>query len=199
MLHCEARRTARRDRDGRYVPLSEQDPKQWSLSLIEEAERHLAEASKHGSSGRFQLEAAIQSVHAERARSGRIEWAAIAFTRLVVPEGSSISTVSPSSTRKRSTAHVGLLSPRRIMYIRKRPAQPFPATRAPKSPTTQRGHLLKLHRLHEGLYARIARRNGVHATYVSRVAGGERRSMKIRTSLLADLASIEKQREQIAP
>src|SRR5439155_5972859 len=36
-LHCEARRAARRDRDGRYVPLSEQDPKLWSLSLIEEA------------------------------------------------------------------------------------------------------------------------------------------------------------------
>lgn len=78
MLHCEARRTARRDRDGRYVPLSEQDPRQWSHSLIEEAERHLAEASKHGRPGRFRLEAAIQSVHAERARSGQIEWGAIA-------------------------------------------------------------------------------------------------------------------------
>ena len=78
MLHCEARRAARRDHDGRYVPLSEQDPKLWSQPLIEEAERHLAEASKLGRPGRFQLEAAIQSVHAERARSGRIEWAAIA-------------------------------------------------------------------------------------------------------------------------
>jgi RNA polymerase sigma-70 factor (ECF subfamily) len=78
MLHCEARRPTRRDRDGRYVPLSEQDPKLWSLPLIEEAERHLAEASKCGHPGRFQLEAAIQSVHAERARSGRIEWRAIA-------------------------------------------------------------------------------------------------------------------------
>ncbi|HWY58551.1 MAG TPA: DUF6596 domain-containing protein [Terriglobales bacterium] len=77
MLHCEARRGARRARDGRYVPLSEQDPKLWSLPLIEEAERHLEEASKHGRPGRFQLEAAIQSVHAERGRSGRIEWAAI--------------------------------------------------------------------------------------------------------------------------
>jgi predicted RNA polymerase sigma factor len=77
MLHCEARRPARRDRDGRYVPLSEQDPKLWSLPLIEEAERHLAEASKCGHPGRFQLEAAMQSVHAERARSGRIEWSAI--------------------------------------------------------------------------------------------------------------------------
>lgn len=77
MLHCEARRAARRDREGRYVPLSEQDPKLWSLSLIEEAERNLVEASTYGRQGRFQLEAAIQSVHAERARSGRIEWTAI--------------------------------------------------------------------------------------------------------------------------
>ena len=77
MLHCEARRAARRARDGRYVPLSEQDPKLWSHPLIEEAERHLGEASKYGSPGRFQLEAAIQSVHAERGHSGRIEWTAI--------------------------------------------------------------------------------------------------------------------------
>jgi RNA polymerase sigma-70 factor (ECF subfamily) len=77
MLYCEARRGARRDASGRYVPLSEQDPKHWSLPLIEEAERHLAESFKRGRVGRFQLEAAIQSVHAERARTGRIDWAAI--------------------------------------------------------------------------------------------------------------------------
>jgi predicted RNA polymerase sigma factor len=79
MLHCEARRGARRGPDGRYVPLSKQDTKQWSLPLIEEAEHQLAEAFKLGRSGRFQLEAAIQSVHAERARSGRIDWAAISM------------------------------------------------------------------------------------------------------------------------
>ena len=79
MLHCEARRSARRGPDGRYIPLSEQDPKQWSLPLIEEAERHLGEAFTQGRSGRFQLEAAIQSVHAERARTGRTDWAAIAL------------------------------------------------------------------------------------------------------------------------
>jgi len=81
MLHCEARRQARRGPDGRYIPLSEQDSQQWSLPLIEEAERHLAEAASRGRSraGRFQLEAAIQSVHAERARSGRTEWGAIAL------------------------------------------------------------------------------------------------------------------------
>ena len=79
MLHCEARRPARRGPVGRYVPLSAQDPTQWSFPLIEEAEGHLAEAFKRGRSGRFQLEAAIQSVHAERASTGCTDWAAIAL------------------------------------------------------------------------------------------------------------------------
>ena len=78
MLHCEARRPTRRGPEGRYIPLSEQDLKRWSVPLIEEAERHLAEAFKHGRVGRFQLEATIQSVHAERARTGRTEWPAVA-------------------------------------------------------------------------------------------------------------------------
>jgi RNA polymerase sigma-70 factor (ECF subfamily) len=44
------------------------------LPLIKEAEQHLAEAARRGRTGRFQLEAAIQSVHAERARGGGIQW-----------------------------------------------------------------------------------------------------------------------------
>ena len=95
MLHCEARRGARRAPDGRYIPLSEQDPALWSLPLVEEAEHHLGEAYKQGRrSGHFQLEAAIQSVHADRARSGRIDWAAIAlFYKQLIH-------VSPSIGRK---------------------------------------------------------------------------------------------------
>lgn len=77
MLHCEARRAARRGPDGRYIPLSEQDPRLWSQPMIEEAESLLAKASRMECRGRFQLEAAIQSVHAERARGGRTEWPAI--------------------------------------------------------------------------------------------------------------------------
>jgi RNA polymerase sigma-70 factor (ECF subfamily) len=77
MLHCEARRAARRGPDGRYVPLSEQDCQKWSLPLIQEAERHLGEASSRSRIGRFQLEGAIQSVHAERAHGGEIQWKAI--------------------------------------------------------------------------------------------------------------------------
>jgi RNA polymerase sigma-70 factor (ECF subfamily) len=85
MLYCEARRAARRGPDREYIPLSEQDLKQWSFPLIDEAEQHLAVAFKYGRPGRFQLEAAIQSVHAERARGGRTDWAAIsAFYQLLI-------------------------------------------------------------------------------------------------------------------
>ena len=77
ILHCESRRQARRGPDGRYVPLSEQDPGLWSRPLMDEAERELLAASRQGRHGRFQLEAAIQSAHAERAHGGRTEWNAV--------------------------------------------------------------------------------------------------------------------------
>lgn len=79
MLHCEARRGARRDADGRYVPLTRQDVALWTRPLIDEAEEILAAASKAMKPGRFQLEAAIQSVHAQRVVTGRIDWEAIAL------------------------------------------------------------------------------------------------------------------------
>jgi RNA polymerase sigma-70 factor (ECF subfamily) len=77
MLHAEARRGARRDPEGRYVPLEAQDPALWNLELISEAEGLIRQASAIGRIGRFQLEAAIQSVHAARAASGRTDWGAI--------------------------------------------------------------------------------------------------------------------------
>jgi len=79
MLHCEARREARRTAAGGYVPLSEQDVARWSRPMIEEAERLLAAAEQAGRIGRFQLEAAIQSMHARRAGNGRTDWEAIAL------------------------------------------------------------------------------------------------------------------------
>lgn len=79
MLHCEARREARRTSEGSYVPLSMQDVTLWSQSMIGEAERLLGKAAQAGRLGRFQLEAAIQSVHAQRAMTGRTEWGEIAF------------------------------------------------------------------------------------------------------------------------
>jgi RNA polymerase sigma-70 factor (ECF subfamily) len=85
MLFSDARRTARRTPAGRYVPLSEQDPGLWSMPAILEAESELDAASQVGRIGRFQLEAAIQSVHAERAQTGRTDWPALVvfYERLV--------------------------------------------------------------------------------------------------------------------
>jgi predicted RNA polymerase sigma factor len=79
MLHCEARRFSRRDGEGRYVPLSEQDPRHWDAALIDEAESELAAAAKIGARlpARFQIEAAIQSVHAARRFTGRVDWRAL--------------------------------------------------------------------------------------------------------------------------
>jgi RNA polymerase sigma-70 factor (ECF subfamily) len=77
MLHAEARRAARRDADGGYVPLAEQDPAAWDTQLIEEAEALLLRASAMGRIGRYQLEAAVQSAHVVRRRTGSSDWAAI--------------------------------------------------------------------------------------------------------------------------
>ncbi|MBK6685786.1 MAG: RNA polymerase subunit sigma-70 [Deltaproteobacteria bacterium] len=70
MLFCEARRGARLDAQGRFVPLAEQDPGRWSSPLIIEAEVLLSEAARALRFGRFQCEAAIQSVHAQRGITG---------------------------------------------------------------------------------------------------------------------------------
>jgi RNA polymerase sigma-70 factor, ECF subfamily len=77
MLYANARRAARRNTDGDYVPLSEQDPVLWDSAAIDEAERLLQRASSLSHIGRFQLEAAVQSVHAARRTSGRTDWRAI--------------------------------------------------------------------------------------------------------------------------
>jgi predicted RNA polymerase sigma factor len=77
MLHAEARRRARRNGDGEYVPLAEQDPELWDWQTIEEAEALLRRASALGSIGRYQLEGALQSAHVYRRRTGRANWAEV--------------------------------------------------------------------------------------------------------------------------
>jgi RNA polymerase sigma-70 factor (ECF subfamily) len=77
MLHADARRGARRDAQGLYVPLAEQDTALWDARTIEEAETLLLCASAMKSPGRYQLEAAVQSAHAARQLTGRTDWAAI--------------------------------------------------------------------------------------------------------------------------
>ena len=74
MLYAEARRRARRSESGDYIPLAEQDVALWDGPMIDEAEALLSRAGTLGRIGRYQLEAALQSAHVERRRSGRTDW-----------------------------------------------------------------------------------------------------------------------------
>jgi predicted RNA polymerase sigma factor len=74
MLYAESRRKARRNQQGEYVPLEEQDPALWDSKMIDDAEAVLRHASTFGKIGRYQLEAALQSAHVHRCRAGRANW-----------------------------------------------------------------------------------------------------------------------------
>jgi predicted RNA polymerase sigma factor len=69
----EARRPARRAPDGAFVPLDEQDTELWDGVLIARGEELLRRAHDDRRPGRFQYEAAIQSVHCSRAAHGTVD------------------------------------------------------------------------------------------------------------------------------
>jgi predicted RNA polymerase sigma factor len=96
MLHAEARRHARRNRHGDYVPLAEQDPELWDSQMIVEAEALLRRASDLGSIGRYQLEGALQSAHVDRCRTGRANWAEVVqlYDALLALSGSPVVAVN---------------------------------------------------------------------------------------------------------
>lgn len=77
MLHLDARRLARRDAQGRFTPLADQDLSRWDRGRIAEAESILRSAATLKQPGRFQLEAAIQSAHAARLWTGSTDWRAV--------------------------------------------------------------------------------------------------------------------------
>jgi len=77
LLSLSMARTEARAAGDRFVPLDEQDPSLWDAALIARGERCLHRAHALGRIGRFQLEAAIQSVHCARATSGVTDWAAL--------------------------------------------------------------------------------------------------------------------------
>jgi RNA polymerase sigma-70 factor (ECF subfamily) len=77
MLHAEARRPARRNPNGDYVPLADHNPALWDAQMIDEAEAALHRASALGAIGRYQLEGALQSAHVHRCRTGQANWAEV--------------------------------------------------------------------------------------------------------------------------
>lgn len=78
LVFCESRRAARFDAEGEFVPLHDQDIARWDIAAIRQADRILLHAASLRQPGPFQIEAAIQSAHAQRAASGQVPWRAIA-------------------------------------------------------------------------------------------------------------------------
>jgi RNA polymerase sigma-70 factor (ECF subfamily) len=96
MLYAEARRQARRNAEGEFVPLTKQLTALWDELMIDEAEAALRRACGLGQIGRFQLEAAIQSAHVERRRTGTVAWPAILelYAALVKLTGSPVAQIN---------------------------------------------------------------------------------------------------------
>jgi len=67
-----------RIRDGKFIPLEEQDPAHWDQALMQQGSTYLTRAQSIGELGRFQLEAAVHAVHADRLNTGIINWDALA-------------------------------------------------------------------------------------------------------------------------
>jgi predicted RNA polymerase sigma factor len=74
-----ARRAARRGVDDEFIPLDEQDTRLWDLQRIQWGEGLLAQAQTYRVLGRFQIEAAIESVHCSRLKTASINWDALAL------------------------------------------------------------------------------------------------------------------------
>jgi RNA polymerase sigma-70 factor (ECF subfamily) len=90
MFHAEARRPARRDASGDFIPLAEQDTTLWNEKLIAEADALIRRAGSKAMLGRYEIEAALQSAHVDRRLTGRNNWVEI------VALYDALQTISPS-------------------------------------------------------------------------------------------------------
>lgn len=123
---------ARATPEGIYLPLDQQDPTRWDHALIARGEEYLRRAERPGRApGRFQIEAAIQAVHCDRARTGDVDWSALRmlYTALVTVAPSMGSRVAHAAVVGRSeSAERGLELLDGLPAERAR-FQPFHATR----------------------------------------------------------------------
>jgi RNA polymerase sigma-70 factor (ECF subfamily) len=77
MLVHDARRAARLDMTGAFVPLDAQNRSRWNRTKIEEGVALLKVALGRGRVGPFQLQAAIHAVHGQAATWGETDWTEI--------------------------------------------------------------------------------------------------------------------------
>lgn len=131
MLHCQARRGARRNADGAFIPLYSQDPSHWDRTAFAEAEELLRAAAHHRSPGRFQIEAAIQSLHAEAVMTGNANRAALlSFYDLLVTVAPSIGAQVARAVVIGDENPIAGLAALDVIGIRRDGYQPFWAARA---------------------------------------------------------------------
>ncbi len=133
LLFSHARRTARFTATGEFIPLAEQNVNLWDTSLIAEADQRLVAAAASQSPGRFQLEAAIQSVHCDRRRTGETAWEAIIqlYDALLSREfrlGAAVSRAAAIGEARGAIAGLAVLEA--LPLDRCRNYQPYWATRA---------------------------------------------------------------------
>jgi RNA polymerase sigma-70 factor (ECF subfamily) len=76
-LH-DARRAARVDPAGRYVPLPDQDRSRWDDQRIQAGRAALHRAARLASTGKYQLQAAITELHIQGVETGLTDWVQIA-------------------------------------------------------------------------------------------------------------------------
>lgn len=118
---------------GRYIPISQHDPASWDAAAMADAEACLRQAGRLGRPGRFQLEAAIQAVHADRRRKPATNWAAILelYERLlaIAPTiGSHVSHAAALAQSGQPSAAINVLDA--LDPDRVKAHQPYWATRA---------------------------------------------------------------------
>jgi RNA polymerase sigma-70 factor, ECF subfamily len=77
MLYTMARRPARLDHAGLFVPLAEQDPALWDAGLLQDADRAMRHAARNRSLGRYQIEASIAAALCDRRHGRPTDYAAI--------------------------------------------------------------------------------------------------------------------------
>ncbi len=74
MLLLEARRPARVDAEGRFVPLADHDRARWDRARVAEGTRILDAAVGRGPVGEYQLQAAIAAIHDRAATAETTDW-----------------------------------------------------------------------------------------------------------------------------
>jgi RNA polymerase sigma-70 factor, ECF subfamily len=77
LLLTESRRASRTRADGSLVLLSEQDRGRWDGALIVEGQAIVRRCLRHNQPGAYQLQAAINAVHADAATAEQTDWSRI--------------------------------------------------------------------------------------------------------------------------